>query len=358
MSSGKEKRQDIKCVVWDLDNTLWEGVLSEGDSVQPRTGVADVIKGLDQRGILQSIASRNNYDDALACLQRFGLAEYFLYPQINWNSKAASIETIATKLNLSPTAFAFVDDQEFERAEVRFTHPDVLCLDASSIERMLELPEMMPRFITDDSRLRRQLYLTEEVRLQDEASFAGSRTEFLESLAMEFTISEAQEEDLRRAEELTVRTNQLNSTAYTYSFNELRHFINSPRHQLLIGELVDKYGRYGKIGLALVELHETYWVIKLLLMSCRVMSRGVGAALLTHIVRLANEANVRLRAEYVPNHRNRIMQITYKFSGFVAVERGPNMVVFERPANVKAEYPSYLKVNVQSSSAEAFHEYP
>lgn len=357
MSKANGRRQSVKCVVWDLDNTLWEGVLSEGDSVQPRPGVAGVIESLDQRGILHSIASKNNHDDALACLQQFGLAEYFLYPQINWNSKAVSIETIATKLNLSPTAFAFVDDQEFEREEVRFSHPHVLCLDASSIDRLLELPEMMPRFITDDSRLRRQLYLTEQIRLQDEESFAGSRTEFLESLAMEFTISEAQEEDLKRAEELTVRTNQLNSTAYTYSFDELRHFINSPRHQLLICELVDKYGGYGKIGLSLVELHEDYWVIKLLLMSCRVMSRGVGAALLTHIVRLANEANVRLRAEYVPNDRNRIMQITYKFSGFVEVERSPSLVVFERPPTMKAEYPSYLKVNVQSRSAEAFHEY-
>jgi FkbH-like protein len=347
MSSANGKRESVKCVVWDLDNTLWKGVLSEGDSVQPRPGVAGVINCLDQRGILQSIASKNNHDDALACLHQFHLAEYFLYPQINWSSKAASIQTIATKLNLSPATFAFVDDEEFEREEVRFCHPGVLCLDASSIDRMLELPEMTPRFITDDSRLRRQLYLTEQVRLQDEDSFAGSRVEFLESLAMEFTITEAHEDDLKRAEELTVRTNQLNSTAYTYSFNELRHFINSPRHQLLICELVDKYGSYGKIGLGLVEMHEDYWVIKLLLMSCRVVSRGVGSALLTHIIRLANEANVRLRAEYVPNDRNRIMQITYKFAGFGEVERKPNLVVFEKSPAVKAEYPSYLRVNVR-----------
>ena len=81
-------------------------------------------------------------------------------------------------------------------------------------------------------------------------------------------------------------------------------------------------------------------------MSCRVVSRGVGSALLTHIVRLANEANVRLRAEYVPNDRNRIMQITYKFAGFAEVERKADLVVFERLPTVKAEYPSYIRVNV------------
>src|SRR5215813_12489727 len=87
-----DSRRAIKCLVWDLDNTLWNGVLLENDSVYVTEQVVDIIKQLDRRGILQSIASRNEHDSAMQKLQDFGLHQYFLYPQINWNSKAASIK--------------------------------------------------------------------------------------------------------------------------------------------------------------------------------------------------------------------------------------------------------------------------
>src|SRR5579863_9689303 len=88
------KRPSIKCVVWDLDNTLWDGVLLEDEQVSLRPGVLEVIKTLDSRGILHSIASKNDRAAAMNKLAEFGLSEYFLYPQINWNSKAASVREI------------------------------------------------------------------------------------------------------------------------------------------------------------------------------------------------------------------------------------------------------------------------
>src|SRR5881296_3740569 len=93
------KKQSIKCVVWDLDNTLWEGVLLEDEQVVLRPQVPEIIKTLDSRGILQSIASRNDHAKAIDQLRAFGLDEYFLYPQINWNSKASSIQAIARSIN-------------------------------------------------------------------------------------------------------------------------------------------------------------------------------------------------------------------------------------------------------------------
>ena len=340
-----EDQRTIKCVVWDLDHTVWNGILSEDKCVFLKTGVADVIKSLDESGILQSIASKNDYDEALTWLRKFGLDEYFLYPQINWNSKVASLEAIAAALNISTEAMAFVDDQRSERDEVSFSLPEVLCIDARAADRLLDMPEITPRFLTEDSRLRRQMYLTDIKRREIEESFTGSQHDFLASLKMELTIAFAQEEDLKRAQELTLRTHQLNTTGYTYSYDELCKFLDSPRHRLLITELEDKYGTYGKIGLILVECEKEEWNIKLLLMSCRVMSRGVGTVMLIHLMHMAKQANVRLLAEFIPNDRNRMMYITYKFLNFVEIEVRANTIILENDLTRLRDFPSYMKIN-------------
>src|SRR5579864_1392804 len=112
------------------------------------------------------------------------------------------------------------------------------------------MPDMMPRFVTEDAARRRRMYLSDMVRVQAEREFVGASEEFLASLQMVFTIAPAREADLQRAEELTVRTHQLNTTGRTYSYAELNEFRQSPQHKLLIAGLEDKYGSYGKIGLA------------------------------------------------------------------------------------------------------------
>ncbi|MNW65920.1 hypothetical protein D3C74_443470 [compost metagenome] len=99
----------------------------------------------------------------------------------------------------------------------------------------------------------------------------------------------------------------MNSTGRIYSYDELNHFRESPGHKLYVCELTDKYGSYGKIGIALAELTETHWHIKLLIMSCRVISHGVGTVLLTHIMQQAKQANKRLLADFKNTERNKMM---------------------------------------------------
>ncbi|AFZ17609.1 HAD-IIIC family phosphatase [Allocoleopsis franciscana] len=341
-------QKTIKCVVWDLDNTLWNGVLLEDDRVSLKDNIVGIIKTLDSRGILQSVASKNEYGKAMAKLEELGLHEYFLYPQINWNSKASSIQEIAKSINIGIDTIAFVDDQPFELEEVSFSLPEVLCINAATLEQLLDMPEMNPRFITEDSKKRRLMYLSDIKRQKVESEFVGPQEEFLATLNMHFTISSAQEEDLQRAEELTVRTNQLNTTGYTYSYDELNQFRQSNQHKLLIASLEDKYGSYGKIGLALVECQESLWTIKLLLMSCRVMSRGVGTVMLNYIIKLAKENKVRLCAEFVSNNRNRMMYISYKFAGFKEIEKRGELVVMENELTRIQLWPEYMKVKIIS----------
>src|SRR5436305_2256840 len=160
-AAKKKARQLIKCVVWDLDNTVWDGILLEDPQVTLRPEVVGILRTLDERGILHSIASRNDHEVAMAKLREFGIEEYFLYPQINWNSKAASVAQIAQDINIALDAVAFVDDQPFEREEVAFTHDQVLCLDSGTLDGLLDGPELNPRFITDDSKIRRRMYMAD-----------------------------------------------------------------------------------------------------------------------------------------------------------------------------------------------------
>jgi FkbH-like protein len=336
----------IKCVVWDLDHTLWDGVLLEDQHVHLKENVTEIIKALDERGILQSVASKNDYELAMAKLAEFGLQDYFLYPQISWNSKVSAIENIARSINIGMDTIAFVDDQQYELAEVNFSLPKVMCIDAAHTNEILTRPEMNPRFITEDSRLRRIMYLTDLERKRAEEVFVGPKEEFLATLNMVFVLSNAKEDDLQRAEELTLRTNQLNATGYTYSYDELNYFRQSSDHKLIIASLDDKYGSYGKIGLSLIECKETVWTIKLLLMSCRVMSRGVGTILINHIRNLAKQHNVRLCAEFIPNDRNRMMYVTYKFAGFKQIDKVGDIEILEDDFTFIQSNSDYVKVMI------------
>jgi FkbH-like protein len=337
--------KEAKCLVWDLDNTLWDGVLTEPEAVQLKPGIKELILELDARGIIHSIASRNNHEDAIAKLREFGLEEYFLYPQINWNSKAESLKNIQQLLNIGMDAIVFIDDQPFERDEVASVHPELQTIDASEYLQISGYPRFNPLFITEDAQRRRLMYLEDMQRTRDEEEYKGPKEEFLASLSMEFIISEAREEDLKRAEELTIRTNQLNATGRTYSYDELYAYIHDRNYKLYVCELTDRYGSYGKIGLALVEINNTHWCLNMLLMSCRVLSRSAGSILLTYIMQQAFKDGKKLKAHFRQTGRNRMMYITYRFANFRETENdGNGNILFENDLTQLPPFPPYVSV--------------
>jgi FkbH-like protein len=341
---SKEKK--IKCVVWDLDNTLWSGTLLEDESIKLNREVIDVIRKLDARGILNSIASKNDYDTAMGKLKQFGVDEYFLYPQISWNIKSNSVKNISQLLNIGIDTLAFVDDQPYELDEVNFSCPEVLCISADNVEKLLDMPEFHPRFITGESKQRRQMYQSDIKRKVIEERHEGPKEEFLASLDMICTIKETELEDLRRAEELTVRTNQLNTTGYTYSYEELKELMYSPDYKFYVCRLDDKFGTYGNIGIALIKCQGDVWIIKLLLMSCRVMTRGVGIVFMNYIINKARESKVRLLAEFIHNDRNRMMYVTYKFGGFKEISEDAGIKLLEHDLKQDSIYPPYVQLRI------------
>lgn len=337
----------IKCVVWDLDETLWRGVLLEDPSVSLREEAPSVIQMLDGRGILQSVASRNDARSAMAQLQAFGLAPFFLYPQIHWSSKVGSIVRIAELLNIGLDSVLFIDDQPAERDEVTFSLPQVQTLaPPADLQDLLDLPELTVPIVTPEAAQRRQMILDESRRQADQEAFSGPEEAFLATLGLLLTISSAEERDLERAKELTERTNQLNSTGLTYSAGELASLLSSRHHRLLIARLEDRYGSYGTVGLVLLECQPDLWTIKLLLTSCRVISRGVGTLLLNHVMRLALEAGVRLQADFQPTGRNRMMAITYAFAEFKPVGLAGTQLIFESDLSQIQPCPDFVTLKI------------
>jgi len=311
--------KNVKCLVWDLDNTLWQGTLAEGDPVDIAPDIRDLVDRCDQRGILQSIASRNDFEPAWEALGKLQMQHYFLHPQINWGDKSESINRIAEKLQLSLDTFVFVDDQPFERDEVAFHIPGVRVLDVSVLPAALTQPDFSPRFLTDESRNRRRMYQSDLAQQTDLDSFDGTRNDFLRSLNMTVTIRQAAQHDLQRAEELTLRTSQLNTTGRTFSYDQLCAMIESPAHQVLVVGLEDRYGSSGIVGLVVLDRTEKGWLIELLIMSCRVMNRGIGGIVLKRLLRSVKAQGLEIQADYVPTDRNRQIYLTYRLHGFEEV---------------------------------------
>lgn len=338
------ERVKTKCVIWDLDGTVWDGALLEDAHVKLKPGIAEMIKALDGMGILQSVASKNDHDVAWPVLETMGLAEYFLHPQINWNSKAESVKSIGERLGIGLDTLVFIDDRIEERDEVRYFLPQVRAVDAANSEKLLSLLELEPGKVSSDARERRRMYQADIARASAEEKFDGKRDVFLQTLGMRMVISRAGKNDLLRVEELTLRTNQLNTTGRAYSLEELQVLADSPDHLLLIAKLEDCYGSYGTIGLTLVEKSAQAWSIQLLIMSCRVITRGVGTVLIGHLLRLATESRVRLLAEFLHTGRNRQMYMTYKFSGFNELAGTSEPVVLEHDLRRIHPYPSYISV--------------
>lgn len=337
----------IKCVVWDLDGTIWNGVMLEDAEVEINEHVVDVIRQLDNIGILHSISSKNDHDLAMARLEKASIAEYFLYPQINWNPKSDSMRSIAAALGIGTGALALVDDQDFELSEVGHALPEVLLIRADEVPGIVSRPEFRPGPVTSESRERRRMYLASMARDDAERGFAGPSEEFLVTLGMKMSIREASRDDLQRAGELAVRTNQLNSTGRTFGFAELDALRTSSDHMVLVAALEDRFGSYGKIGLALLHTGESVWTLRLLLVSCRVVSRGVGTVLLNHVMRLAREAGVRLQAEFVDTGRNRLMYLTYKLAGFYHVNSSGAETMLESALSDIQPPPSYLTIDAE-----------
>lgn len=276
--------QKCKCVVWDLDYTIWNGVLIEDglDGIRLRDGVIDVIAELDRRGILQSVASKNNSDDAIAALKSFGIEEYFLHPQIHWWPKSQSVAAIAKALNIGLDTLVFVDDQEFERQEVLSDLPQVRVIDASQIQHLLEMPAFQV-MVTEESRTRRIMYRQQEHRDALQVAYQGNYYSFLKDNRMQICLSRLTDTNLQRVFELAQRTNQMNFSGNRYSLYDLRQIAGNAKLDTYVLRCSDRFGSYGIVGFAVMDRDELRLLD--LMFSCRIQAKRVDHGFLAWLLR-------------------------------------------------------------------------
>jgi FkbH-like protein len=272
-----------KCIVWDLDNTLWEGTLIEDgpERIRLRPDVVAVIKETDGRGILHSIASKNNHDDAIAVLRKWGLHEYFLHPQIGWDPKSQAIARIAQRLSIGVDTLAFVDDQPFEREEVRSALPQVSLVDAADAPGIPSRPECQVP-VTEESRQRRAMYQEEEHRERILESFQGDYGRFLRECQIRLDIAPLGPDNLERVYELAQRTNQMNFSGARYPRTQLQEIQQSAAHDTYVIRCSDRFGSYGIVGFSLVDNREPRLLD--LMFSCRIQAKRVEHAFLAHLL--------------------------------------------------------------------------
>lgn len=281
-AEGREKK--VKCIVWDLDNTLWDGVLVEDgpERLRLKSGVAAIIQELDQRGILHSIVSKNDPEAALEVIKKFQLDEYFLCPQISWQPKSQGIRAIAQQLNIGVESILFVDDSEFELGEVAAACPEAQVLNA---EHYHTLPERDDCTVptTAESRERRKLYRVEESRQAIAQKFSNDYIAFLRHCEIRLTVCPMTEENLERVHELTQRTNQMNFSGNRYNRDVLRELLSTPYLDTFVLSCEDRFGSYGVIGFSIVDRREPRMTD--LMFSCRIQSKRVEHAFLARVIR-------------------------------------------------------------------------
>lgn len=307
----------IKCLVWDLDNTIWSGTLMEEDRCRLKPGIKPILEELDHRGILHSIASTNDKDLTVKTLERKGIYHFFLYPQITWAKKVRSIQTIAENLNIGLGSIGFIDDEPYELEQVRQILPSVSTYPAREYKKLLERSELNPSFRTVESSQRRKMYIQESLRTEAQKKQGKSQKEFLRYCLTQLTIRKATEKDLPRILELMHRTHQLNTTGKIYEEGEVINFLTHPRFRIFVIELKDRFVDYGKIGVAICSCHPDRWELISFLLSCRVLTRGIGYFFLSWLQHQTYRSGAReLLGHFTKCERNSRMQLLYTLSGF------------------------------------------
>jgi FkbH-like protein len=303
-TDARTKVKTYKCIVWDLDNTMWEGILVEDGAaaLKLKPGIAEIIRQLDQRGILHSVASKNDAPEALKVLEQFGIREYFLYPEISWGPKSEAMKRIAQQLNIGLDTLLFVDDSDFELAQVGAGCPEVRTLNANAYLSLPTLPECQVP-VTAEASERRTMYQTESVRQTVAGRFGDDYLAFLRDCHLEAHLRPLTPANVQRVHELTQRTNQMNFSGNRYDRAVLERIIATPYLDTFVLDCRDRFGDYGVVGFCIVDRREPR--ITDLAFSCRVQSKRVEHALLSYILRRYRQPAARdVYANYRQTPRN------------------------------------------------------
>lgn len=313
-----------KCLVLDLDNILWGGVIGEDglDGIklgfdEPGAGFVafqQAVLDLHNRGVILAINSKNNHEDAMRVIREHPnmvlKEKNFAAVRVNWGDKSENMREIAEELNIGLDSFVFLDDDPTNREIMRGILPEVetpdLPPDPSDYAKFLMgLPYFHGGIITDEDRMRGNLYVTERLRKSAEKNFTSSG-EYLRNLELEVVFYKDDKSYISRLAQLTGKTNQFNMNKTPLAEEEILNYINDPRHIVIHAAAKDRFGDYGIIAFALLDKSSPDWVIKSMLMSCRALGRGIEETFMEALAGLARENNAaKLQVLFSKSEKNR-----------------------------------------------------
>ncbi|MFE5491521.1 HAD-IIIC family phosphatase [Streptomyces virginiae] len=358
-----------KCLVLDLDNTLWDGVL--GEDGPDGIAAAGTLRGeafgafqrcvrqLASQGVLLAVSSKNDEGpvrEALAAHPDLVLrAPDFAAVNANWEPKDRNLTDIARALDLAPDALVFADDSPAERAQVRLGAPGVavVALDgepALHVTRLLADGWFDTLRLTDEDRARTGEYRRRRERGALRAG-SGSYEEFLRALEVSVGLGPPRRHEFARVSQLTLRTNQFNLTGGGHTEDELALQAAAPGRLLLVARSADRFGDNGLVGAVLATIAEGVLRLDGMWLSCRVLGRGVEQAALAVLLARARELGLSaVRARYVPTARNHRARDFYPSCGFTRADPGGSdgsadgPLVFHHDLVRLPEVPAHVRV--------------
>ncbi len=325
----------VKCVVVDLDDTLWGGVIGDdgvdgivighsGDG-EPFVRLQQFLRELKRRGILLAVCSKNDHDTALQPFREHPemvlRAEDFAVFIANWHPKVDNLRTVQQQLNIGFDSIVFLDDKPFERNLVRRYLPDVIVPElpdepADYVRALVELNLFETSSFTEADRARADRYREAAVRQTHAVSFTNV-ADYLQSLAMKVAVRPFDAAELPRIAQLIQRSNQFNLTTRRYGAAECEDLLRNAACTPLYVTLADRFGDHGLISVVVAKYEHDIARLDLWLMSCRVLSRGVEEFTMNRIVELARARGARrLLGEYIPTAKNKMVQDFYGRFGF------------------------------------------
>lgn len=325
-----------KCIVLDLDNTLWGGVVGEdgfeGIKLGPTPPGNTYVEfqkrllALHQRGIILAINSKNNQQDALDVIRKHPYMilreEHFACMKINWNDKLANMKEIVNELNIGFDSLVFIDDDPVNRELIHTSLPQILTLDIGNdpvdfVPILLNMNDFDSLQITDDDVKRGKMYLEEKNR-KTLLSSASNLDDFLKQLDMKIEIKNADEFSIPRISQLTLKTNQFNLTTKRYQEEDIRKFANDKKMIVEYTQVKDKFGDNGITGVSIVKKEDSEWMIDTFLMSCRIMGRKIEDGILSSILQRAKDEGVKkVKALFIPTSKNQPIANFLSDYGFV-----------------------------------------
>ena len=325
-----------KCVILDLDNTLWGGVIGDDGLANIQVGSLGIgkaftnlqkwLKQLKERGIILAVCSKNNEEvakDPFANHREMVLKLDDISVFVaNWNNKADNIRYIQEILNIGFDSMVFIDDNPAERSVVRMNLPQV-CVPELPEDPALYLDFLISQNLfettsyTENDSIRTKQYQEEAERKKLQFSVTNM-DQYLESLEMTGSIEAFTEEDFPRLAQLSQRSNQFNLRTVRHSINDIEDLSKDGNYITMSVKLKDKFGDYGLISIVIIELRaDGVAFINTWLMSCRVLKRGVEEFVLNFIVAsLQGKGYTALIGEYLPTAKNKLVENHYPNLGF------------------------------------------